>query len=361
MPLKNVFKTLIPFWLREKIWQQFAATRIINLSGPQKISIAKDEAVVTCVVKNGEFYIESFIEHYSQMGFRHIFFLDNGSNDQTIELAKVKNNVSVFRCDLSINKYQRLFKRYLAKNTAIGGWRLDADIDEFFNYPFSDSITFQDFLGYLNRENYSAVVTQLLDMFSDSPVGRSDQEGPETSFKEVYQYFDISNIEKEPYCTSKLGAKYGHKNTIANPDTALIFGGIRKSLYGNNCLLTKHSLFLPEKGLDLFPHVHFVNRARLADISCIMHHYKLTSNVLDIAQQNKEGFSANSAGYNDFIKFLVQNNGLDIKTNSAAKFKSVDDLVRCGFLFSSDRYRGYIDQKLHAVPADEAQRRDRAM
>lgn len=341
MSAKRLLKLLLPPKWRRMIREHIVSMKVTHLYGPKRIRLSRNEAVVTCLVKNGEFYIESFIRHYSQMGFRHIFFLDNGSSDQTISIAKRHKNVSVCQCNLPVDKNQGLFKKYLAQKSAEGGWCLDADIDEFFDYPFSDVIGLREFLEYLNRKQYTAVITQLLDMFSDRPVSHLAKK-QEENLKAVYQYYDISEVTRTDYRVSKIVAMYGHENQISNGNAALISGGIRKTLYGNDCLLTKHSLFLPGKGLELFPHVHFVNNARLADVSCVMHHYKLTSNALDIALQNKERFSANSNGYADFIDVIIKKPDYQIKQNTAVKYGSVNGLVESGFLFMSEEYREYV-------------------
>jgi len=294
------------------------------------------------VVKNGEFYLESFIQHYLRLGFRHIFFLDNGSTDQTLSIARRYANVSVFQSTLPIDGFQGLFKKYLAQRSARGGWCLDADIDEFFDYPSADRIALGDFLDYLNNNQYTAVVTQLLDMFSERPLSPCAG-AHEDKLRDTYVYYDISDVSKAPYRSAELGVTYGGRNQLPRPDVALCFGGIRKTLYGNNCLLTKHSLFFPDKGLDLFPHVHFVDRARLADVSCAMLHYKLTPNVLDVTLQNKDGFVAIGDTYGRFIDLLRNNPNYKVKQHTAMKFTTVDDLVRQGFLFASARYRSYVE------------------
>jgi len=335
-PLKVL---LLPKW-RRKIREHFVSLNITHLYGPKRIRLSSNEAVVTCVVKNGEFYVEHFIRHYVQMGFRHIFFLDNGSSDQTIAIAKRHKNVSVCKSNLSIDGHQGLFKKYLAQRSAAGGWCLDADIDEFLDYPFSDVIGLRAFLEYLNGKHYSAVITQLLDMFSDKPLSHLAK-AQEEDVKAVYRYYDISGLTKTQYDVSDLVAQYGQGNDISNRDAALYFGGIRKTLWGNNCLLTKHSLFLADK-VELFPHVHFVNNARLADVSCVMLHYKLTSNALDAALQNRVGFLGISKGYNDCIDFLTREPNYLIKRSTAAAFRSVNDLVESDFLFISKDYREYV-------------------
>jgi glycosyltransferase involved in cell wall biosynthesis len=323
------------------------AHSVRHLSGPRRLQLARDEAVVTCVVKNGEFYIENFIEHYSQMGFRHIFFLDNGSSDQTIAIAQRHANVSVCTSNLPIEAHQGLFKAYMARTCGEGGWCLDADIDEFFDYPFSSQINLREFLKYLNEQRSNAVITQLLDMFSNQPPSRLPST-QQQHLKEMYAYYDLADINRVEYRTASLVESYGDANEITHDGAALFFGGVRKRLYGNNCLLTKHSLFRPDE-VELFPHVHFMNHARLAEVSCVMRHYKLTSTALATAVQNQEGFVGNGSGYRDFIQFLTTHPDCQIVTDSAVRFQSVEDLLGSGFIFCSDEYREYAHRRQAAM------------
>lgn len=340
--LKSLLKSLVPRRWRGKMREQLVSMDITHLHGPKNLRLANNEAVVTCVVKNGEFYVEQFIRHYTKMGFRHIFFLDNGSRDRTVAIAKTHKNVSICASTLSpIEAHQAHLKSYLAKKSSQGGWCLDADIDEFFDYPFSEIMELSDFLEYLNRRRYTAVITQLLDMFSDKPLSYLANR-QQDQLSSVYQYYDISQVTKEDYDDAELVAKYGAENEPASANAALFWGGIRRTLYGANCLLTKHSFFRPGKGLELFPNVHFVNNARLADVSCLMLHYKLTSNALDMAVQNKEGFRGIGKVYTDLIDLLRSRPGYHIKQNTAVKFRRASDVVESGFLFMSEDYRAYV-------------------
>src|SRR5258707_220639 len=83
-PLKAL---LLPKW-RRKLREHFVSLNITHLYGPKRIRLSSNEAVVTCVVKNGEFYVEHFIRHYANLGFRHIVFLANGSTNQTIPIEQ---------------------------------------------------------------------------------------------------------------------------------------------------------------------------------------------------------------------------------------------------------------------------------
>ena len=340
--LKHLLKSILPESFRRKLRERYVAARVCQIYGPKKVRLSPNEGIVTCVVKNGDFYLEAFVDHYTRKGFKHIFFLDNGSTDHTIELAKKYENVSVCQSGLPIQAFQRVFKKYLAETSGEGGWVLDVDIDEFFDYPFSDVLGLAGLLNYLNDHDYTAVMTQMLDMFSDQPLSYLAQRKSE-DLRSIYRYYDILNIGKRPYCGSELVDIHGAGNQVPTKSLELYYGGIRKTLYGNNCLLTKHSLFRLGHKVEPFLHVHFVNNARLADITCALLHYKLTSNAIETALQNKEHFSTNSKGYSDFIDVLTSHADYMVKRDTAEEFRSVNQLLDNDFLFVSDRYRAYAD------------------
>jgi len=340
MPITATLRRLLPARYRRKLRRYIVARDMHHISGPKGLRLSPDEAVVTCVVKNGEFYIKNFIEHYFRLGFRHIFFLDNGSTDRTVSIARSYANVSICMSALPIDGHQGPFKAYLAETSSKGGWCLDADIDEFFDFPFSAQIGLRDFLGYLNETHSTAVITQLLDMFSDRPMNELPRE-QDGDLAEVYPFYDLAEISRLGYREAPLTARFGAGNLVSASDTVLLFGGIRKRLYGNNCLLTKHSLFVPS-AVEAFPHVHFVNHARLADVSCVMRHYKLTSTALEIAEQNKSGFLSISDGYSSFIRFLTEHPTYRMTSPTSARYRSVEDLA--GFAFYSNQYREYVQR-----------------
>jgi hypothetical protein len=291
-------------------------------------------------VRNGEDYVDSFLQHYFQLGCRHIFFLDNGSTDNTIPIAQQHPNVTVYSSDLPINGYQALLKKWLARRATEGqGWCVDADIDEFLAYPYRDVVGMARLLDYLNGNGFTAVITQMLDMFSDQEVPPPAQSGADEDLKHDYEYYDLSDVTRQQYGSAELTHEYGRGNTVSNDRAALFWGGIRKTLYGNNCLLTKHSLFRPSE-VELFPHVHFVNNASLADISCVLLHFKLTRAALGTAIQNRDRFSANSATYQRFIDLLQREPAFSVKRETAARLRSIDELVD-NFLFVSDAYRAF--------------------
>jgi hypothetical protein len=338
---KHLTKKIIPLSWRRFVRERFARASIIHLYGPERIEQARNDGIVTCVVKNGAFFINSFIEHYSGLGFRHVFLLDNGSTDDTLAVAARHSNVTAYRCTLPIEAHQGIFKKVLAQKCSGVGWCLDVDVDELFDYPYSDVVTLQHFLTYLNDHDYNAVTVQMLEMFSNRAIGSSAPGTSDCDLKALYQYYDLSNITRYPYRDAALSKLHGANNEVSDDRTALYVGGIRRTLYGHDCLLTKHSLVMPSRVRQLFKHVHFVDGARLADLSCVLLHYKLTSNAVELARQNEVGFPGNRRLYADSVSFLTHSHGTQIARQSARRLGSINELLENNFLFASDAYRDY--------------------
>lgn len=341
MPLTSFVKSIVPEKMKRGVREALLPLRISHVFGPRRLALADNEAVVTCVLKNGAYYLDSFVAYYNHLGFHHIFFLDNGSTDDTVKLARRYGNVTVYESKLPIETYQAAFKKRLAEMAIQKGWCLDVDIDEFFDYPFSHALSLSKFLEYLNTGNYTAVLTQMLDMFSEKPLAGLAHKIPLENIREMYRYYDISQITKSDYRSSELARTYASENKISNENNQLYFGGIRKVLFGINCLLTKHSLFRTGEGLQLFPHVHFVNKARVADVSCVLLHYKLVSNAYETASQNKEAFTGTSKGYSDLMHLIEKRPEHRIKSDNAAEFHTVADLLESKFIFVSEAYQQY--------------------
>jgi Glycosyl transferase family 2 len=334
----SYFKNLIPPSLKERMRCIQIRRSFRHLHGPKVIEQKAHQAIVTCLVKNGAFYIDQFIDHYLGMGFQHIVFLDNGSSDDTVSLATRHQRVTMYQSLFPVSAHQRLLKRELALKASPSGWCLDVDIDEFFEYPYSDVVSLAELLRYLDDNGYTAVVTQMLDMFSDQPL--SSLAGPRREvLKDVHRFWDIADVKRTKYREDPLSAVHGRRNTIPHPELELFWGGVRLRMWGTHCLLTKHSLFKLGSGINLFPHVHFVGGAALADISGVLLHYKFASNASADASQNQAAFATNRHGYSKVIDSIRENPDLRITSTTTAELRSVSQLVDAGFLFASDQYR----------------------
>jgi len=321
--------------------------KIKRVYGPKAIKYGLNEFIVTCVVKNGESYIRSFVDHYFSLGAKHIVFLDNNSTDNTVPIACEYKNVTVLKCGLSDVRYFYEFKRYLIKRFCRGRWCLWADIDEFFDYPFSDAISMNLFLKYLNQNNYTAVVVQMLDMFSDEIRDQSKIDNDE-NIKKFYPYYDISCIEKLDYCFSK---KYAKNNIPSNREIKFYRGGIRKTLFNVSNYLTKHPLVLMNRRIKLVASTlgsHFVNNAHCADVTCVFYHYVFEDLHNKSMRYLKERWGW-LPQYENYVDAFMKNPRLNPRQETSKELKNVNDLVKNGFLVVSENYLEYIRSEINKI------------
>src|SRR5215212_11142602 len=218
--------------------------RVVHLSvehlyGPEEVDYGPDELVVVCLVRDGRPYVKSFVEHYLSLGAKHLFFLDNESTDGTVEALKGYENVTVLRTALPFKRYALLVRQYLIERFGRGRWCLCVDIDELFDYPYSDIVGLGSLLRYLHERSYTAVAAQMLDMFPEEPLAGS-REGnlPDEPLKERHRFYDVSDISR----ISMRGHPLFRNNTLESDEVEALRGGIRQTLFGFRANLTKFPL-----------------------------------------------------------------------------------------------------------------------
>src|SRR5215208_8387632 len=181
--------------------EQIAGFEVEHVQGAEEIPYKKDELVVLCLVRDGEPWVRSFAEHYFSLGAKHIVFLDNDSTDDTVSVASEYDDVTVLRTKLPFGSGvvegtagETLMRRYLIERFGRNRWSLCVDIDELFDYPYSDIIVLDSLLGYLNSKSYTAVIAHMLDMFPESALLRDTREVVE-DLKEEHRFYDISRLD----------------------------------------------------------------------------------------------------------------------------------------------------------------------
>jgi glycosyltransferase involved in cell wall biosynthesis len=306
-----------------------------HLHGPRKIEYGVDELIVLCVVRNGALHVKSFLEHHQALGVKHIVLLDNGSTDQTVEVARTFERVTILQTRRPYRKYETVMKRYLVRRFSRGRWNLVVDIDELFDYPFSEMLDVGALLTYLNTNSYTAVLAQMLDLFSDGPL-RDVRSAPDDSLKERYPYYDISNIEKRLY-------RFGRP---ANEEIRMHGGGIRKSIFGTENGLTKAALIFLAPDLVPFVGFHQTANAAIADFTGVLLHYPFVSSFAEKVGEavRTDRYRVSAAGeYRQYRARLEESPDLSLKLVTARRFEGVDQLLDDGFLVVSAEYLRWVE------------------
>jgi hypothetical protein len=336
------------------------ADHIEHVHGPEEVAYAEDELVVVCLLRDGRPYIKSFVDHYLSLGAKHLFFLDNGSTDGTVEALRGHESVTVLRSELPFKEYQFEMKRYLTRRFGRDRWSLCVDIDEFFDYPYSDVLGLDSFLRYLSERSFTAVVAQMLELFSEKPLQDTAATiGGDVPVKELYRFYDVSDVRSDNW---RLEVARGTNNTLTNEEVTSLSGGIKSTIFGRNATLTKHPLIFSDgmvKPVD--GTAHRVSNARIADITCVLYHYRFLDNFYEHIRRavRQENYMKDSVKQKQYLQVLKQNPTLQLKQDTAIELESVNELVGNGFLVVSREYMATVneeDQKKGGGPEARVQR-----
>ncbi len=329
---KSFYKRISSF-LRAVIafWQ--IRLNVKHVYGPKQINLGESDVIVLCLVRNGETYIEEFIKHHSSLGAGHIVFLDNDSTDQTIEIAKQYPNITILRTTLSFKILRHSAKVYLIRHYAKNRWSLCVDIDEFFDYPYSDKISFTELIGYLNLHQYTAVTCQMLDMVPGKWI-----RGNKISFhRKDCLYYELDNIYQKKRLTDD--------SIVSNEKIRHHSGGIRKTIFGLDTInLTKYSLIFYGNGTSRSNlSNHKIRNARIADFSAVLFHYKFTGNFFECVKEaiRTENYHNNSFEYKAYYEHIKDKTILDFSNAQLQHLGDTNKLIAKQFLVVSKEYESF--------------------
>jgi hypothetical protein len=315
--------------------------RVHHVHGPRPIRRDRRDLLAITTVRNGAFYIPSFLEHHRRLGIRHFLMLDNGSTDGTIELLCDQSDVTLYRTAVPYRTHENLMKRYMVRKHSKGKWNLFVDIDELFDYPASDRLDLLDLLGYLEHHGYTGLVAQMLDMFSAEPLAGTP--AATADLRSTFRYFDVSDISRRPYeFDDRPGSKLESHH-----------GGIRRTVFGSENSLTKAPLIFYDGEIETFVSWHHVRNARLADITALLLHYPFNRTFYEKAEEaarsGRYGIGA-SHEYRAYWSVLADDPNLSLHLPTAQEFVDIDQLVDLGFLLVSRPYQDWVAAHPSASP-----------
>ncbi len=324
-------------WWEAKVADRARAStlplRIHHVHGPRPIRRDARDLLAVTTVRNGAFYIPCFLEHHRRLGIRHFLVLDNGSTDGTIELLREQPDVTLYRTAVPYRTYENLMKRYMVRKHSKDKWNVFVDIDELFDYPASDRLALPDLLAYLEHHGYTALVVQMLDMFSAEPLAQSPAKTDD--LQSTFPYFDVSDISKRPY---EFDDRPG--STLESHH-----GGIRRTVFGSENGLTKVPLIFLDDEIETFVGWHHVRKAHFADVTAVLLHYPFNRSFYEKAEEaarsGRYGLGA-SHEYRAYWSVLADHPDLSLHRPTAQTFVDVDQLVQLGFLRVSKPYLDWV-------------------
>ena len=197
--------------------------------------------------------IPHLFKHYFNIGVDRIFYIDNDSTDDSLDILAKYEKVHVWLQDEPFSGYGTPAKsgaawmESLMRDHGVGNWCLLADTDELFVYPGFESRSIREFVAEQDSNEYDCITADFIDMYSDKKVKDT--------------IIDGSLLETCPY-TDRDG------------------GSCRERVLGFKPEMVKMPLFRFTTAITVNPGFHEVlGFQRMSDVKCTVLHFKFLSGL----------------------------------------------------------------------------------
>lgn len=316
-----------------------------RLLGPRKVALADDEVMLVLLARDVEFFLPTYLEHHFGLGVRHVLVIDNGSRDATVEICAHHDRVTVLQNLLPAKHHESALRSVLAQSTAAGGWLLFADADELIEPPIAAPDALRRIARYCNRHGMTVVIGQMLDRFSTRSHGELRKLCYPQSIREM-RFHSLDAIEAVAYDDAEITRLFGHftmHNRCDDPGVRLLWGGVEAEVFGTRSLRSCHSMVRNLPTLTPMAHPHFASRVNVADVTMVIHHYKLSGDWIARERVAQRG-AYWEHGESDRRMSVVgpDEHAFRIAPRQPQEWVGVEQLLEPGFLHASPRFRAFM-------------------
>lgn len=313
-----------------------------HIHGPKHCFAPPGSVVLICLVRNGAYYLDSFLHYYRQLGVEHFVFIDNGSTDETVSLLKQEPNTAILQSHLPWGRFENDLRNLAADRYARDRWCLIVDMDEIFEFEGQKTLGISGLTTWLTHQSFTGVLSQMVEMFPKAPLAEVANM-PYAQVLETFDHFDLSTIDAFSYHDPDLSFSYYlQQNALLDGATKVLFGGIRKKVFGENCCLTKHPLVFNGQGTEVGIHPHVSAGVRLAPFTTAIRHYKFANDSLSRDQATVRDGSIGHGEDKQRIKVMAQKPELSLWSSDAQKYTGVELLQKQGFLLTDPAFSAHV-------------------
>ena len=303
------------------------------------------DVVVVALVRDGIYYLENFLRYYRGLGAVGFVFCDNGSSDGTLERLREEADCVVLQSTLPWGEVENRFRNHAAKVHCAGRWCLYADMDEQFTFEGAERIGLPGLVRYLERQGNTALVAQMLEMFPKGPLNAAAGWSFVESVKR-FRFHDLRDVARYDYHSPEVSFRHAlGRNRVTSDRIKVMFGGVRKRVFGEECCLTKHPLVFVGKGVEPGVHPHASAGVRCADFTGLIRHYKFAG---DVAARDADTLARGVSVHGEDAKRLqaLGNDDLSLWSQDAREDQSFAALEAAGVMVRSAGYLRYLEGEI---------------
>lgn len=289
-----------------------------------------------CVQRNEMTRLPAFLAYYRDLGVSKFIFIDNNSDDGSLEFLLEQPDCYVFWTDDGYlqSAHGLTWLNYLINETDIlhlNQWYMIADVDEFLVYPDCENKKLPILIDYLNQEGSEAVASFMLDMYADNLLGYDDN-----NFIKEHIYF------------------YNNYQTFYQIESPYIkiTGGIRHYLFSESTdYYVKTALFKKINYKSyLLSSTHQTTPYKVSQITTAFKHYKFVD-LKEIAKKEIQRKQHGGSRYRHYHNHL-QNDGQTINflaLDKTTKYENSQQLVKLNLIQSPNNWYDFKVTTLHKV------------
>lgn len=322
--------------LRHRRAQARIARQVLDnmqvLHGAARVDLGQADCAVVSLMKDAEYWVADFIRHHQALGVAHIVIMDNGSTDQTVDIAGGFAGVTVLRNTMPAKQYECPLRVAAARKVLRGGWVLFVDSDEMAEVPGGLGAL----LAYCNAQGFTAACSQMLDLYAPLPL--SQTRGLDYGqARAVMDRYSLAGLQRRAYGDPASPIAWFLRDNQGAEGVELLTGGLRHDLFGEDCLLTKHSLVRNTRGAQLMTHPHAASDVVVADVTLVLKHYKLAG---DFLARDRASVAAGTWDHSEDARRLAAVQAEDFTPHppESRVYEGPGWLVEEGFLTASQAY-----------------------
>jgi len=182
--------------LERKRWRlrAFRKRRQLEVVQDNTKRIRKDDILLFVTMRNERIRLPYFLKFYRDLGVNHFVFVDNDSDDGSLQALLGQDDISIWYTSAS---YKRArfgvdWLNFLQMRYGHQHWCLVVDVDEFFIYPFCDTRPIRALTDWLDASSIRTFGAMMLDMYPKGSLKDEIYEAGRDPF-EIASWFDSGN------------------------------------------------------------------------------------------------------------------------------------------------------------------------
>ncbi|MCY4333660.1 MAG: glycosyltransferase family 2 protein [Litoreibacter sp.] len=166
-------------WKRRRLlWRAFRSRHQLTVLQDKTGSIGARSILLFCVVRNEKVRLPHFLKYYRALGVDAFFFVDNGSDDGTLELLLKQDDCSVWQTQASYKaaRFGMDWINHLLRVYGSGRYCLTVDADELIDFSGMNRVDLKGLRAWMEARDRASLGGLMIELFPKGLLGASEFE-----------------------------------------------------------------------------------------------------------------------------------------------------------------------------------------